>query len=368
MEIPSSPAAQRQLIREQLSTDLILNPEAAARSAQLHYVSDRTPGYSRKRWGRGFSYFTPTGDRIQDADLLNRLKAINIPPSWQQVWICADPNGHLQATGRDPRGRKQYRYHPDWVQLRSQAKFERLVPFGLALLLIRQTCDRHLSQPQITREKMLAVVVRLLDETLIRVGNSEYARKNESYGLTTLRDRHVEVFSSRVRFEFTGKRGVHHEIELCDRRLARAVKRCQEILGYELFQYFDEEGQKQTVDSGDVNQYLQAITGHDSFTAKEFRTWTGTVNAATALQAMGKGRSDAEAKQNLVEAVKQVAQQLGNRPATCRKYYIHPLVLEAYRSGELLDRLATIQANSQKVDGLLEEDELAVLLFLAEST
>lgn len=365
MEFPSTPAAQRRLIQQKLEADLIANPEAAAKSAELRYVDDSLPGFTRRPWGRGFSYFDTNGDRIRDPDLLDRLKALNIPPSWQAVWICPDPEGHLQSTGRDQRGRKQYRYHPDWIKLRSQAKFERLIPFGLALPLIRQACDRQLSHPQLTREKILAIVVRLLDDALIRVGNAEYARKNESYGLTTLRNRHVEVFSTKVHFEFTGKRGVHHEIELRDRRLARAVKRCQEIPGYELFQYFDEQGDKQTVDSGDVNEYIQTLTGHPSFTAKEFRTWAGTVTAAEALQEIGEFSSKTEAKQNLVNAVKQVAQRLGNRPATCRKYYIHPQILAAYEAGELLNELATFKTQANDLHELLDAEEQAVLAFLA---
>lgn len=363
MQIPSSPDEHRQLIRQKMATDLIDHPEHAAQSAGLHYVCDRTPGFTRKRWGRGFSYLDQNCDRIQDAETLERLKLLNIPPAWEDVWICPNPDGHLQATGRDERGRKQYRYHDDWQKLRSRAKFDRMVPFGLALPLIRQQCDRDLRQIKLTREKVLAVVVRLLDETLIRVGNSEYAQRNSSYGLTTLRDRHVKIFSTKVRFEFTGKRGIHHEIELRDRRLARAVKRCRDVPGYELFQYFDEEGKRQTIDSSDVNDYLQTITGQ-TFTAKEFRTWTGTVETAVALQAMGEPKSDTEAKRNVVSAVKQVAKQLGNRPATCRKYYIHPLVIEAYQAGELLQELEHDQSQPLATDDLLDSDEQAVLTFL----
>lgn len=363
MKIPSSPDEHRQLIRQKLATDLITNPENAAQKAGLHYVSDSIPGFTRKRWGRGFSYFDENCDRIQDEDVLERLKALNIPPAWEEVWICSNPNGHLQATGRDERGRKQYRYHDGWQQLRSQAKFNRLVPFGLALPLIRQQCDRHLRQTKLTREKVVAIVVRLLDETLIRVGNSEYAQQNSSYGLTTLRDRHVEILGTKVRFEFTGKRGIHHEIELCDRRLARAVKRCRDVPGYELFQYFDDDGKRQRVDSGDVNQYLQKITGQP-FTAKEFRTWTGTVEAAVALYEMGEAQSNTEAKRNVVRAVKQVAKKLGNRPATCRKYYIHPLIIEVYQSGRLIQQLNDAKSKNKAENDLLDLEERAVLILL----
>ncbi|MGP1385820.1 MAG: DNA topoisomerase IB [Thainema sp.] len=363
MKIPSSPDEHRQLIRQKLATDLITNPENAAQKAGLRYVSDSTPGLTRKRWGRGFSYFDENCDRIQDEDILERLKSLNIPPAWEDVWICPNPDGHLQSTGRDERGRKQYRYHDDWQELRSRAKFDRLVPFGLALPLIRQQCDRNLRQTKLTREKVVAIVVRLLDETLIRVGNSEYAQQNSSYGLTTLRDRHVEIFSNKIRFEFTGKRGIHHEIELRDRRLARAVKRCRDIPGYELFQYFDDDDNRQTIDSGDVNHYLQSITGQ-AFTAKEFRTWTGTVETAVALQEMGEAQSETEAKRNIVSAVKQTAKKLGNRPATCRKYYIHPLVIEAYQSGQLIQQLNNTKPKNKAKDDLLDPEERSILSFL----
>lgn len=366
MQIPTSLNEHRQLIRQKLATDLITHPENAAQKAGLRYVSDSTTGFTRQRRGRGFSYLDENRDRIQDQEILERIKALNIPPAWEEVWICPRPDGHLQATGRDERGRKQYRYHDDWQELRSRAKFERLVPFGLALPLIRQQCDRHLKQTKLTREKVIAIVVRLLDETLIRVGNAEYAQQNSSYGLTTLRNRHVKVFSTKVRFEFTGKRGVRHEIELRDRRLARAVKRCQEIPGYELFQYFDDDGQRQTVSSEDVNQYLQSITGQP-FTAKEFRTWTGTVETAVALHEMGEPKSQTEAKRNIVSAVKQAAKRLGNRPATCRKYYIHPVVIEAYEAGELSQKLNTIQPQTVTADDLLDPAEKVVLAFLSNA-
>ncbi|WP_036477195.1 DNA topoisomerase IB [Myxosarcina sp. GI1] len=365
MQIPASIKDHRQLIAEKLATDLITNPEAAAKTADLHYVSDRQPGFTRKPWGRGFSYFDSQGERVSESKLIERFKALNIPPAWQEVWICLDPKGHLQATGRDDKGRKQYRYHPEWRKLRSQAKFARLIPFGLSLPLIRKQYDSHLRKRKLTREKILAVVVRLLDETLIRVGNPQYARQNSSFGLTTLRNRHVEIFKHKVCFEFTGKSGIQHEIELRDRRLARAIKRCQEIPGYQLFQYFDDDGNKQQVDSGDVNQYLETITGH-TFTAKEFRTWAGTMEAAIALQDVGNFQSDTEAKQNIVNAVKLVAKRLGNRPATCRKYYIHPLVLETYQAGQLLETLESIKTQVPSADELLELDELAMLSFLEQ--
>jgi DNA topoisomerase-1 len=329
---------RRELIHEKLQATLVSDPVKTARLAGLRYVTDEEPGICRQRVGRGFSYFDVQGDRIRDPQMLEQLKALAIPPAWQDVWICPDPEGHLQATGRDEKGRKQYRYHPKWCEWRSQAKFERMLPFGLALPLIREQTDQHLRQRELSRQKVLAVVVQLLEETLIRVGNSEYAQKNRSFGLTTLRDRHVEVSKTKVRFQFRGKSGVEHEIELCDRRLARAVKRCRDIPGYELFQYFDEEGQRQVVNSEDVNNYLHEITGED-FTAKEFRTWAGTVRAAIALTEMGAFSSETEANRNIAQAIKQVAQQLGNKPATCRKYYVHPRILAAYEAGSLIDTM-----------------------------
>lgn len=274
---------------------------------------------------------------MRDREQLSRIKALVIPPAWTAVWISPYANSHIQATGRDARGRKQYRYHARWSALRSENKFERLLAFGRALPTLRSRIDEDLRRPGLPREKVLAALVRLLETTLIRIGNEEYARHNESYGLTTLRNDHVEVAGSLVRFHFKGKSGVEHHIDLRDRRLSRIVKTCQELPGQELFEYLDEDGQVRSVDSADVNAYLHAITEED-FTAKDFRTWAGTLCAVLALQGIGfvEGLSETQLKKNLAQAVKLVAKRLGNTPAVCRKYYVHPAVLEAYGAGALL--------------------------------
>lgn len=310
-------------------------PRQVARTAGLRYVSDDQPGIRRQRQGRGFSFFDPQGNRIQDPEERERLKALAIPPAWEDVWICPFPNGHLLATGRDQKGRKQYRYHPNWRKVRNRNKFERMVAFAYARPLIREATDHDLRRRTLSREKLLALVVRLLDETLIRVGNDEYAQQNQSFGLTTLRDRHVEVGSTTVRFHFRGKSGVEHDIELHDRRLARTIKRCYEIPGHELFRYVDENGDTHTIGSADVNDYLRQITD-EGFTAKDFRTWAGTAAVAQALEALGQPDSAKQAEDNIREAIKVAAQRLGNRVATCRNFYVHPTVLDAYREGWLL--------------------------------
>lgn len=337
-----------------------LDPEKVTQKAGLRYVSDRQPGIRRQKAGRGFSYIDIDGQRIRDRAERERLKSLAIPPSWTEVWICPDPNGHLQATGRDAKGRKQYRYHPEWRKLRSLAKFDRLVPFGTALSVIREQTDAHLRMHGLPREKVLALVVHLLEDTLIRVGNQEYAKRNRSYGLTTLRDRHIDISGSTVQFEFTGKSGIQHQIELKDRRLANIIKRCSGLPGYTVFQYLDENGERQQIDSGEVNEYLQHITGED-FTSKEFRTWAGTVFAAQELKALGLESSETQAKKHVVQAVKATAKQLGNRPATCRKYYVHPGIIETYLDGSLLSLMEKAERHS---DLRLDDHEQAVLAVL----
>jgi DNA topoisomerase-1 len=252
------------------------------------------------------------------------------------VWICPDPNGHLLATGRDAKGRKQYRYHPDWRKIRNRTKFDRLIPFGYARPLIRQVTDQHLRQRTLSREKLLALVVRLLDATLIRVGNDEYVEQNESFGLTTLRERHVDLAKTKVRFHFSGKSGVEHELELSDRRLARAIKRCQELPGQRLFRYVDDAGEVQDIDSADVNEYLQVITG-EAFTSKDFRTWAGTACTAQVLEELGEPDSEEQQQANMRAAIRKAAQHLGNREATCRNFYVHPTIPQAYQEGWLLE-------------------------------
>jgi DNA topoisomerase-1 len=301
----------------------------------LHYVDDTQPGISRKLLRGKFCYFDPAGQRITDPDEIKRLNALAVPPAYTDVWICADPRGHLQATGRDARGRKQYRYHARWREVRDADKYSRLRDFGLALPKLRKQLETLLAAPGFSREKVMATVITLLDATLIRVGNTQYARDNRSYGLTTLRSRHVEVNGSAIRFQFRGKSGVEHQITVRDRRLARIIKRCQEIPGQNLFQYLDENGERHTVSSADVNAYLQTLTGAD-FTAKDYRTWAGSVLALSVLREL-QWEPESDAKRHVVEMVKNVARQLGNTPAVCRKCYIHPAVLDAFMLGALAE-------------------------------
>jgi DNA topoisomerase-1 len=318
----------------------VARPEASevAREAGLRYSSDDRPGITRRRVGRGYSYRDAKGAPIRDKDVLARIRALAIPPAWTDVWICPWPNGHLQATGRDARGRKQYRYHARWHARRGSDKFERMIAFADALPAIRARCEADLARPGLPREKVLAAVVRLLELTLIRVGNDEYARLNRSFGLTTLRDRHARIDGSEVRFRFRGKAGRMHEVGFRDRRLARVIRRCQELPGQELFQYVDEAGEVRDVTSDDVNAYLRdAIGAEDSgeaFTAKDFRTWAGTVLAYRALRALQPAEGTAGRKA-VVEAVRQTADRLGNTPAVAKGSYVHPAVLEAYLDGSL---------------------------------
>jgi len=309
---------------------------AEVRAAGLVYVSDTQPGIRRLRRGKGFGYRDADGRPVTDRAELARIRALAIPPAYEDVWICANPDGHLQATARDARGRKQYRYHPDWRELRDHGKFDRVLAFGAALSKLRRRTRQDLALAGLPREKVLALLVRLLDETLIRVGNESYARDNKSYGLTTLRSRHVRLARGRLRFCFQGKSGQEHEIELDDRRLTRIVRRVQQLPGQRLFQYLDDAGERQPVDSGMVNDYLHDACG-EAFSAKDFRTWGGTAHAAgvlacTPLPEQGGERAFRHA---LVEAVGQVAQVLGNTPAVCRKSYIHPEVFEGWRDGSL---------------------------------
>jgi len=312
--------------------------EDSARGVGLRYVRDDRPGIRRKRTRTSFRYVAPDGSPVRDDATLRRIRSLAIPPAWTDVWICPLANGHIQATGRDAKNRKQYRYHPRWRDVRDETKFSRMIAFGDALPRIRERVDRDLALRGLPREKVLATVVRLLETTLIRVGNDEYARDNNSFGLTTMRDRHVDVNGSRVEFAFTGKSGKKHRIDLRDRRLAKVVKRCRDIPGYELFQYIDEAGERRTIDSGDVNDYLREITGQD-FSAKDFRTWAGTVIATLALQEFAQFDSEVQARRNVVQAVERVAERLGNTPAVSRKSYIHPAVIDAYLDGTMLQVL-----------------------------
>jgi DNA topoisomerase-1 len=329
-------------------------PDALPRD--LHYVDDTQPGITRRKLRGKFCYFDPTGQRIVDPQEIQRINALAVPPAYTDVWICTDPRGHLQATGRDARGRKQYRYHPRWREVRDSDKYSRLRDFGLALPKLRKQLEALLAAPGLSRDKVMATVITLLDATLIRVGNTQYARDNRSYGLTTLRNRHVEVNGSAILFQFRGKSGVEHQITVKDRRLARIIKRCQEIPGQNLFQYLDENGERHTITSADVNTYLQTLTGAD-FTAKDYRTWAGSVLALAVLREL-EWQPESQAKQHVVAMVKDVARQLGNTPAVCRKCYIHPAVLEGF----LLGALAQMPRPRVRKGLRAEEVGLAMLL------
>lgn len=345
--------------------EIIKDPEEVAAAANLHYVSDEMPGIRRKRWGRGFTYLDEHGEHITGDEQRQRFEALVIPPAWTDVWICPDPNGHILATGRDDAGRKQYIYHPRWQEVRNENKFNRMILFGQALPGLREQVDADLRRHGLPRERVLAVVVRLLDKTLIRIGNDEYAQRNDSYGLTTLRDKHVKLNSRRLEFEFTGKSGKHHVVDVEDRRLARLVKRCKDVPGYELFQYYDDEGNHHAVDSGMVNAYLNEVTGED-FTAKDFRTWGGTVLALHALRELPLPEDDEAAEENIREAVKRVAEGLGNTEAVCREYYIHPSVLDCYRQGSLSGLVEQGQRDyALHHDRLSDDEEAALALLLA---
>jgi len=336
------------------------DPQASAAAAGLVYVPDAEPGITRRRRGQGFSYHHPDGALVSSADRV-RIESLVIPPAWEDVWICPSPKGHLQATGRDAAGRKQYRYHPEWRRVRDVAKYARLLPFGEALPTLRTEVEADLNRRGLERRKVLALAVRLLDETLIRIGNLEYAEAG-SYGLTTLRDRHVDFEGDQIRFSFVGKSGKEHDVTLKDRRLARLVRACRDIPGYTLFQYRTEAG-KAAIDSGDVNAYLREVTG-EPFSAKDFRTWGGTVLTAKALSARGVAESSDAAEGNIRAVCKEVAAALGNTVPTCRAYYMHPAVLDAYRESALVDRLR--QRHRGNTPAGLEPAEAAVISVLRE--
>src|SRR4051794_36612143 len=330
----------------------------------LRYVNDASPGYGRKRSGTSFTYHDEKGRRITDAAVIRRIKSIGIPPAYEFVWICPSPNGHIQATGMDARGRKQYRYHPKWRELREQNKYEHIMQFAAMLPELRARVASDMKRDGLPREKVLATIVSLLEKTLIRVGNAEYAEKNKSYGLTTMRRRHVAIGRGVLRFDFTGKSGKQWKLRVEDRRIAAIARCCAEIPGHELFKYIDDYGRARTVDSGDVNAYIKDITGED-FSAKDFRTWAGTVLAALALAEFKKYDSQAEAKRNVVAAIESVSKQLGNTPAICRKCYVHPEVLNAYMSGDLVKMIeAKIAQKFKRQYAKLTSDEIVVLAFL----
>lgn len=340
----------------------------SAKAAGLIYVSDESPGISRKAKGRGFTYLDAQGRTIRDKTIMRRIRSLAIPPAWTDVWICASPQGHIQATGRDARGRKQYRYHPRWREVRDETKYNHLLEFAKALPEIRRRVKKDLKLPGMPREKILATLVRLLETTLIRIGNEEYARANKSFGLTTMHSRHVNVFGSSLNFQFRGKSGKSHSIKLTDSRVAKIIKQCQDLPGQELFRYRDESEETQTINSADVNQYLREITGED-FTAKDFRTWAGTVLAASELVKIGKYDSETQARKNIVQAIEAVAERLGNTPAVSRKCYVHPAVMEAYLNGGLPEsaRQKTERKRARLSTGLRPEEKAVIKIIKQKS-
>jgi DNA topoisomerase-1 len=342
------------------------DPEAlaAARDAGLRYVTDQSPGITREAVGKSVRYRDVGGQVIKDAPTLARIKRLAIPPAWTSVWICPIANGHIQATGRDARGRKQYRYHADWQAVRDGAKFERMIAFGRALPRIRRRIARDMARRKLDRRKVLATMVRLLETTLVRIGNEEYAKQNHSFGLSTMRDRHVKIARGTLHFEFRGKSGKDHSIDLHDPRLASIVRQTQELPGQDLFQYIGEDGAPQKIGSSDVNEYLREIAGEE-FSAKDFRTWAGTVLAAVALREFEKFETKAQAKKNLVQAIENVASRLGNTPSVCRKCYIHPVVMDSYLDGVTLERIeAKTEKALQPNLSDLNDEERQVLQFL----
>lgn len=342
----------------------------AATRAGLNYVTDGVAGIRRQRAGTNWIFSAPGGARINSPAHRKRINALVIPPAWSDVWICPDPKGHIQVTARDARGRKQYRYHPLYREARDRSKFRRMLEFSETLPEIRERVENDLLRARdLTRRQILATVVRLLDKTLIRVGNYEYARDNRSFGLTTLRDRHVEVKGANLRFSFRGKSGVNHTVDITDRRLARIIQQCQDLPGQELFKYLDASGKRQTISSDDVNAYLREITGRD-ITAKDFRTWAGTMLAARELCAMGPAKSRREAERNMVRAIDAVAKRLGNTRAVCRKYYVHPGLVLAYLQGLTAPLSSTplaLRARRERPTAALRRDEVVVLQFLQRS-
>jgi DNA topoisomerase I len=367
---PERPPAMRRVeLRDPALPPRVDEHRETAARAGLTYVSDGVAGIRRERAGSAWSYYAPGGARITDLAELKRIAALVVPPAWTEVWICPDPKGHIQVTARDARGRKQYRYHPLYREARDKSKFRRMLEFSEILPDIRERVERDLRARDLTRRQILATVVSLLDKTLIRVGNDEYARDNKSFGLTTLRGRHVEIKGAKLQFTFRGKSGIDHTIAVTDRRLARIVQQCQDLPGYELFKYLDADGKRQTISSDDVNAYLREATGRD-ITAKDFRTWAGTMLAAKELCAMGPAKTQKEAQRNMNKAVDAVAKRLGNTRAVCRKYYVHPGLVLAYLKGLTapLPKPGPLprQARRKPAAPALRRDEVAVLQFLQE--
>ncbi|HET7458542.1 MAG TPA: hypothetical protein VFJ74_12905 [Gemmatimonadaceae bacterium] len=338
----------------------------SARAAGLRYVTDAMPGIVRKRHGKGFTYVDADGRVVRDRAAIRRFRSLAIPPAWTSVWICPDPDGHLQVTARDARGRKQYRYHPSFREHRDGTKFERMLALSDVLQRVRERVEHDIALPGLSREKVMATVVWLLERTLIRVGSHEYARANKSFGLTTLRRRHVQISGSELRFDFRGKSGVVHAVAVTDRRIARIVQRCTELPGQELFQYVDDDGRRQSVQAEDVNAYLRDVAGQE-VTAKDFRTWAGTMLTAESLREVGPAATKKEAERNVVAAIDRTAARLGNTRSVCRKYYIHPALVEAYLDGDVLPPQPPKQERDRERKGsgaLLRRHEVEVLAFL----
>ena len=342
----------------------IVDPRDAAESVGLAYVSDEKPGITRRLVGEAFAFFDRSGKEITDEKVTERIRKLAIPPAYTDVWICPRANGHIQATGRDAKGRKQYRYHLRFREVRDSTKYEHMLEFARGLPAIRETIKKHMALPGMSREKVLATVVYLLENTLIRVGNDDYAKENKSYGLTTLKDRHVKIDGNQLRFKFKGKSGKEWDLQIKDKRIAKIVRQCQELPGQELFQYVDEDGERRDVTSSDVNDYLREITGRD-VTAKDFRTWAGTVLAALALAEFEAFDTDAGAKRNVRAAIERVAGRLGNTPTVCRKCYVHPEILHSYLQGEvLLEAKKLVESELRDNLANLKPEEAAVLSLL----
>ncbi|MBA9078709.1 DNA topoisomerase IB [Rufibacter quisquiliarum] len=338
---------------------------ASAQQAGLRYYPDTKPGITRRSNGKKVAYFTPKGEPVEDGKTLDRINRLVIPPAWTEVWICPSANGHIQATGRDDKGRKQYLYHAQWKEVRSLNKFGRMIAFGKALPEIRKQVEKDLKRKKLEKRKILAIVVELLDNSFIRIGNKAYAKENKSYGLTTLRDRHVKIEGSNLKLEFVGKKGIQHEITIKDRRLAKLVKQCQDIPGYDLFQYYDEDGNRQPIESGDVNDYLRSLSAEE-FTAKDFRTWGGTVMMVECLEQLIDENPEIEKEKSVKEAAKMVAHELGNTPTVCSKYYIHPEVVNLFKQDKLIDYLRRHDAKKRKENPFLSRTEAFVIKMLQE--
>ncbi|GAB3928945.1 DNA topoisomerase IB [Larkinella terrae] len=345
--------------------ELIHDPAKAARAVKLVYVNDTTPGFSRHRTGDHFTYKDTQGHQIDDEETLARIRKMALPPAWEHVWICAKPNGHLQATGIDTKGRKQYRYHANWNAIRSETKFFRMIAFGEQLPELRARIEKDLKNRELTKEKVIAIALSVMEQTLIRIGNASYEKEYGHYGLTTLKDKHVNVGASGIQFRFKGKKGIYHDIKVQDRRLARLVKACRDIPGKELFQYYDETGDHRSIDSGMVNEYLRECTGED-FSAKDLRTWAGTVNALRLLAELEPCSTDQEAKKNINTVLEQVAHRLGNTRTVSRKYYVHPQILEAYECQDLTPYLKRKNQFRQTSKYGLDPIEKLLLRFLKD--